>query len=310
MKNKNISAKLQKYLPVIGLIVLIILFEILTGGKLFMKRTLNSLINESFTLILGTLAMSFLLSQGCLDFSVSGTIALAAACAARAAGVNIYLALPVALLVGAGVGLINGIFHGVIGIESFIATLAVSYLAGGLTLIVLNNGSLSIPVQMLEWDSRGLRLALIVIAIIVAYIVFEKTRIGKECKIVGANPEFATQCGLSVKKIKIRGFIILGTVAGFLAFFAIIRSATASTSTGGGVMVNTLNALLIGGMPITGGSNSKIQSAIIGSLIVAVLTIGMGLLGLTAIYQQLVKGLVFLYAIYMTFDRKNALVIK
>ena len=102
MKNKNISAKLQKYLPVIGLIVLIILFGILTGGKLFMKRTLNSLINESFTLILGTLAMSFLLSQGCLDFSVSGTIALAAACAARAAGINIYLALPVALLVEIG----------------------------------------------------------------------------------------------------------------------------------------------------------------------------------------------------------------
>lgn len=310
MKNKKISVRLQKYLPVIGLIVLIILFEILTSGQLFNKRTLNSLINESFTLILGTLAMSFLLSQGCLDFSVSGTIALAAACAARVANINIYLALPTALLVGAGVGLINGIFHGVIGIESFIATLAVSYLSGGLTLIVLNSGSLSIPIEMLDWDSRGLRLALIVAAAIVAYIIFEKTRIGKECKIVGSNPEFALQCGLSVKKIKIRGFVILGAVAGFLAFFAIIRSATASTSTGGGVMVNTLNALLIGGMPITGGENSKIRSAIIGSLIVAVLTIGMGLLGLTAIYQQLVTGLVFLYAIYMTFDRKNTLVIK
>lgn len=311
MKEKASAREIvQKYFPIIGLAVVIIFFEIVTGGKLLAPRYLTSLLYEVFTLMIGTIAMTFLLSQGCLDFSVSAIVAFSAAVAAFAANVNPVLALPVAILAGLLVGLINGLVHAVLKVTSFIATLAVSYVFTGVVTWLLGSGSKAVPYVMLNWDSVALRLIVMIGFIVIGYLVFEKTRIGKECKMVGANPEFARQCGVNVKWVKIRGFMIMGAVCGVVAFFALIRSATAASSTGSGFTVNALNALLIGGMPLVGGATAKMRSAIIGSLIMAVLTVGMNMWGLGVLAQQVVTGVVFLFAIAMTFDRKNASVIK
>ncbi len=309
-EKKNIKTLLENYFPIIGLAVVVIFFEIVTGGNLLAPRYLSSLLYEVFTIMLGTIGMSFLLSQGCLDFSISAIVAFSAAVAAHAANINPLLALPVAIIAGLFVGLINGFVHAVLKVTSFIATLAVSYVFTGIVTWMLGSGSISIPYSMLKWDSVPLRLVVMIAFIIGGYIVFEKTRIGKECKIVGANPEFARQSGISVRWVKIRGFLIMGAVCGVVAFFALIRSATAASSTGAGFTVNALNALLIGGMPLVGGATAKIRSAIIGSLIMAVLSVGMNMWGLGVLPQQVVTGVVFLFAIAMTFDRKNATVIK
>lgn len=310
MKKANVKELAHDYLPFIGLILVMAFFQIASKGRLLSAGNMSSLANEVFTLILGTTAMAFLLSQGCMDFSVGATVALSAAIGARAAGVDPLLTLPVAILVGATVGLINGVVHGVLKVASFIATLAVSFVISGMVIWALGGGSVSVPYGMLKWDSLLLRILVMVAFLVVGYLAYEKSRIGKECRIVGANPEFARQSGISVVRVKIRGFVMVGAVAGVVAFFALIRSATASSSTGAGFEVNTLNALLIGGMPLTGGAMAKFRSALIGSLIMAVMSIGMNMWGLGVLVQQIVKGLVFLFAISMTFDRKNAAVIK
>lgn len=312
MKKKEINIKefIHNYLPFAGLLIVVIFFQIVSDGRLLSSSNMGALVNEVFNLMIGTVGMVFLLSQGCMDFSVGTTVALAAAVGAKAAGMSPALVLPVTIMIGALVGLVNGFVHGVLKVTSFIATLAVSFVTSGLVVWILGSGSLSIPYSMLNWDSIPLRVTVILIFLILGYLIYEKSRIGKETKIIGANPEFARQSGISVTGVKIRGFVIMGAVAGLVAFFALIRSATASSSTGAGFEVNTLNALLIGGMPLTGGATAKFRSAVIGSLIMAVLTMGMNMWGLGVLAQQIVKGVVFLFAISMTFDRKNAAVIK
>lgn len=185
-----------------------------------------------------------------------------------------------------------------------------SFVLKGLVVLLLGNGSLSVPFEVLKWDSISLRVATMVVACIVGYILFEKTRIGKENKLVGTNPEFACQCGVNVTWVKIRGYLIMGVIVGIVAFFCLIRSATASTSTGSGFNNNALNSVLLGGMAITGGSTSKFRSAIIGALVMSSLALGMNICGIEAHTQQLIEGLVFLIAVSMTFDRKNTAVIK
>lgn len=312
MKEKKMDFRelLHDYLPIIGLLIVAVFFQIVSKGRLLSSGNISSLVNEVFTLILGTVGMTFLLSQGCMDFSVGSIVALSAAIAAKAAAIHPALVLPVAILVGIVAGLVNGFVHGILKVTSFIATLAVSFVISGLVIWVLGSGSLSVPYAILKWDSIPLRIIVMLLFLVCGYFIFEKSRIGKECKIVGANPEFARQSGISVTKVKIRAFVTMGAVAGIVAFFALIRSATASSSTGAGFEVNTLNALLIGGMPLTGGTTAKFRSAVIGSLIMAVLTLGMNMWGLGVLAQQIVKGVVFLFAISMTFERKNATVIK
>jgi ribose transport system permease protein len=71
-----------------------------------------------------------------------------------------------------------------------------------------------------------------------------------------------------------------------------------------------LIALVIGGMPLTGGAGAKIQSAIIGGLILAILSNGMVLLGVKIEIQQAIKGIIFLIAVYLSFERESVVMIK
>ena len=306
-KQLNLSAVSQKYLPFLCLMIIVGIFFVNFGGSLF---TSKSLVNELFTMLLGTTGLVFLLSQGCLDFSIASNVAMCCFVAAKASQISAYISLPAAIVTGILIGAVIGIVHGVLKVDSFIASLSVSFILGGVVETFLKNGSVSCQFDMLKWNSIPLRIAVAVIVVIIGYIIFEKTRIGKECKLVGANPVFAQLCGLNVKWVKIRGFMIMGAICGLVAFFSLIRSGTASTTTGSGFEVNSLNALLLGGMAITGGTTSRFRSAILGALILGILTVGMSLGNVSSMNQQMVEGFVYLFAICMTFDRKGMVVIK
>lgn len=305
---ENINVLAQKYLPYICLVLVVIIFQIWSGGSLL---TSKSLINEVFTMILGTTGMVFLLSQGCLDFSIGANVAMCCIVVAKISQINPYISPVAGIIMGIIVGFIVGFIHAVLKVNSFIASLSVSFILRGLVEVVLQKGgSLSCPFEMLKWNSIPLRIITAAVVAVAGYIVFEKTRIGKECKVVGANPAFAEQVGINVTWVKIRGFMIMGAICGLVAFFTIIRSGTASASSGSGFEVNTLNALLIGGLAITGGATSRFRSAVIGALILGCLSIGMSLAGVSSLNQQTVEGFVYLIAICMTFDRKGMIIIK
>jgi ribose transport system permease protein len=301
---------LLNILPFTFLVLVVIVFQILTNGRILSSGSLRSMINSVFTLMLGTAGMTFLLSQGCMDFSIGANVAVSCAVAAIAANINLHLSLPAALLCGFMIGGITGITHAILGVPAFIATLAISFVLKGVATLMLGNGSISVPYTMLTWDTNTLRIIVLIIIVPVFYILFEKSRIGKEIVIIGANPEFAIQCGINIRLVKIRAFLMMGTISGLVAFFALIHSATASISTGAGFEVNTLNAMLLGGMAITGGIGSRFRTAIIGTLTMVVLLTGMNMMRFNARSQQVIEGLVYLVAVSMTFNRKSVAVIK
>ena len=105
-------------------------------------------------------------------------------------------------------------------------------------------------------------------------------------------------------------YIIMGAVAGLAGFISLIRTTTASAQTGSTLMMNVLNACLIGGVPFTGGTNAKFRSVLLGVLTMTILSCGMTLIQVDNIIQQIVKGLIFLVAVSISYDRSNVKVIK
>lgn len=299
--------RIRELLPFICLALVVLIFGLWSGGKLFSSK---SLIMELFTLIVGTCGMVFVLSQGCLDFSIASNLALCCIVGAHASHIHKFLSIPACILTGVLVGLVVGVIHAYLKVDSFIASLSVSFILTGVVEYLLSEGSASCDFSMLKWDSYTLRIIVAVVIIVLTYLLFEKTRIGKENKIVGSNIVFAEHIGINVKWVKIRGFMIMGALVGIAAFFAMIRSGTASTSTGAGFQVNTLNALLIGGMAISGGTSSKHRSAIFGALILACMSIGMSMANLSSNLQQLIEGFVYLTAICLTFEKNGRQVMK
>ncbi len=310
-KSKRTAKELLlKLYPFIALVAIILLFEIWSGGKLLTARNYKSIISEAFRLILGASALAFVISQGGIDLSTGSAIGVCAAVGAIFATNFGPGAVFITLVVGAVIGLINGVVYAKLRVNAFITTLAMNFMLGGILDTVLGGGSASIPYSMLNWDSTALRLIVLVVLAAIGYIVFEYGKLGKRCRAIGSNEIAAQQCGINTARVKMTGYLITGIMAGLLAFFTLIRTGTASTSTGDGFEMDSMIAILLGGMPITGGTAAKFRAAIVGGLTMTLLTNGMNIVGIDSLVQQLVRGAIFLFAVALTFNRKTMAVIK
>lgn len=294
---KNI--KITDIIPFIGLIFVLSFFSIVSNGKLLSIQNVRLLINQMFTYCLGAIGCMFVVSQGNLDFSVGGTLGIAAAFAAHSAKVSPILALLIAVTTGILIGFLNGVLHGKLKVESFVLTLAMQFILRGAVVIVTNSGTVPVPFALYELDTTEIKLSIIILVILIGYYVFEFTGLGKYSKSIGSGVEATRQNGISVTRHKIIAFIISGGMAGLCSFFVLTRTGAASTATGSFFETDVLIALILGGMSLDGGSGSKIRSAVIGSIILAVLSNGMVLWGINEHFQQLIKGIIFIIAVWL-----------
>lgn len=294
----------KQMIPFLGLALVVVLFEVLSGGKLLSGRNITLLLNQAFTLSLGAIGCSFVIAQGNLDFSLGGIVGIAAAVAATVSGAGLFTTILAAVAIGLVIGIFNGSIHAFFGIPAFVVTLAVQFILRGLIVVVTKAGTLPIPFSMYAVDNTSLKFTVLVVIFVIGYLVFEYTKVGKQCKALGGGIAASAQSGVNVKKMKIVSFAIVGALSGLCGFFSLVRAGAASTQTGQFFETDVMTALVLGGMPLTGGSNCKIKSAVIGSLILAVLTNGMVLWGINEHMQQLIKGCIFILAVWVSFDKQ------
>lgn len=305
----NIKTSISKLLPFIGLIIVVLFFQIATSGKLLSSKNMMNIFNSLFSIGLGAMGVIFLMSQGELDLSIGAIVGIAAALAALSADISMALIFPVAILTGLLVGWINGIIVAKFKISSFIATLGVSFILRGTTSGLLN-GAIGLPLSIRQYDNDILKLSVFFVLLLICYIVFEYTSFGKQSRAIGSLPEAARQSGVNVKKVKILSFMVAGIICGLIAFFNITRTCSASNQTGNGFEFDVLLAVLIGGLPLTGGWDAKFRTVAIGSLAMAVIGSGMSLLGIDGLTQQIIRGILLIFIVVISFDRKNVAVIK
>lgn len=291
--------------PVIVLIVLVIFFEIVSNGRLLSRMNIDALLNSMFSIALGAAGVSFLMAQGNLDFSMGGIVGLAAALSGFAAWIHPVLSVLVGVGVGAACGLLNGVIHAKFKVSSIITTLSTAFIFRGIQGTLITTGAVSLPASMMFLENTELKVALMAVAFIAGGIFYTRTRVGKYCKAIGSREEASFQSGIKVNKYKIGCFVLSGSVAGLVGFFYLVRAASASANTGSGFEFDVLLAMLLGGMPISGGSSARFRSVIIGSLIMTILSNGMILWGLDSVLQQFIRGIIFLVSVSISFDRRN-----
>ena len=299
------SRGIMKIYPFIGLAIVIIGFTIFSKGSILSLKNITKIFEQSFSLLLVSTAACFLLAQNCLDMSVGANVGMAATVAAYVSKTSVPLALVAAVVTGLAIGGINGFLHGVLKINAMIATLAVQFILRGLLLILCNSGTVGIAVGMYALDNLLLKIILCVVFVAVCFLIFQYHSFGKKCRAAGAGDTSASQSGVNLRKLKVIAYLFVGATAGIAGFFTVIRSGAAIYNTGSMLEFNVLIALILGGMPINGGAESKIRSAVIGVMILGFLNNGMIMLGLDTYPQLIVKGTVFLVVLAMTFSTRN-----
>ena len=296
--------------PFLGLIFIIVFFQLTTGGKLLSSNNLKTFSNYAFQAIVPACGLLFLMSQGEMDFSMAGIVCISATFGAMVSKTSIPLAVLAMIASALVMGAINGAAHVFLRVPSFIATMAASFVYSGLASVLLGGGSITANYDFKNADTTFLKYGAILLIMLITYIVFQYSPFGKHCRAIGAKAEVPYQAGVNVKLTKFVPFLISALACAVVAVFALVRTCAAATITGSNTQVNAMLALLLGGVPFSGGWNSKFRSVIIGGLIMAVITNGLFLLNLSTANQQLIKGVIFIVAVAISFDRKNTAVIK
>ncbi|MFV0411879.1 MAG: ABC transporter permease, partial [Oscillospiraceae bacterium] len=290
-------------------IFIIVFFQIVTDGKLLAVRNLRTIFNQVFTVLLGACGVAFVISQGNLDFSIGSIAGTAAAVGCMVSGGGPLISLVVALLVGCSIGALNGAMHVVFKAPANIVTLCTQFTFRGVIAVLTING-MFIPLAWSWIDSIPMKIAVIAVAVVVSLVAFEYTKLGKYCKAIGAGGIASVQSGVPLGKMKVISFMISGAVAGICGFFMMVRAGSVAPTTGISFEMDVLLAIVLGGMPLSGGSGSKIRAAVIGSVMLGFLMNGLVVWGIGDTLQQGVKGIIFLVAVAMSFERENLAVIK
>lgn len=311
IRRAKYKSALTSMISILGLLVLVVFFQFATEGKLLTIKNFTLLLNQGFALFIATLAGVFVMATGNLDFSMGATVGFSCVCATLAAiTIGPWAAIPAALLVGLGVGLINGFAQTVLKLPSFLACLCMMFILTAGTQSMITGTSIMMPLSMTNWESNEMKVIFGLIYAVGMIVLFKYTKVGKHLKCLGVSPEAARQSGVSVPRRIVLAYAISGLAAGIAGFFMMLRTGGAATTTGQTMTTDVIVAVVFGGMAISGGASSKISAAILGTLIVTILNNGMVLAGFGGDAQQLVKGILFLVIIAVSTRRDANSVIK
>ncbi len=305
---------------VIVLAVLLVIVTILNPAFMTANNILEILKNNSITLIL-TLGMLCVLLVGGIDISIASTLAFAG----MSVGLLIkygflsstFLGFVIAIAIGALCGLIIGVIIGYGKVTPIIATMGGMYIFRALAYLVGNS-------QWAGADALGsfknfalekfLGLNKVIWVVIICYVIFflllKWTKFGRNIYAVGSNTEAAEISGINVANVKVAVYVIMGTLSGLCGALATSIYASAQPNMQDGKEMDVIAACVIGGVSMSGGRGS-VPGALLGALILAVIGKALPLVGIDAIAQNTVKGVLIVAVIILnvitqrTLDRKN-----
>ena len=305
MNRKKINFK--NYGIFVVFIVLVIILMILSPNAFAKPRNLINVVKQAS--INGVLAcgMMFVIIAGGIDLSAGSVVALSGVVAAYLAqmqGIPIFVPILGALGTGALIGLVNGFGAAYAELPPFIITLATMSIVRGAALI-LSGGS---PVFGLQEQFEGIAGISIanVIPILVLYFlliavfsgfILNKTVFGRHVYAIGGNSITAKVSGINVKSMLLRVYIICGVFSGIAGLLIASRTMQGSPTVG-------VAAVVIGGVSMSGGSG-KWYGTIIGALLLALISNGLDILGVSSNFQQIIKGIIIAVAVYLDLRGKK-----
>ncbi|MEN9062160.1 ABC transporter permease [Ponticoccus litoralis] len=226
-----------------------------------------------------------------------------------------WLALPLALLVGACIGLVNGLVHVKLKIPSFMASLAMGFVGTGLALLLTGGDRVRVEDEVFRGllTERLLGFPLMVyvagLFLLLAWFIQSRTALGRNFYAVGGGEELAHASGLNVSRVRVLGFTLAGMFYAVGALLAVGRIGIAETATGNNFMFMSITSVVVGGTALWGGIGG-VWNTLVGVLIVNVIGNGMVVIGLPGYVQDGVLGAMVIAAVVLSTDRKSVAFVK
>lgn len=326
---QNLGLILLKARTFIALIVLVIVFAIIEP-KFVSMNSIFSVSKHVARYAILAIGMTFVIIAGDIDLSVGSVAGLSGmvvggliinGISLPSLGITIYLNIGVVILIGIVVGALVGVVNGVLvsrfKVPAFIATLGTMYIARGLALLsnqgsTFSNlgGSAELGNTGLPWLGAGKIIGIPIIIIfmillgLIAGYILKKTPRGWHIYATGGNQNAARLSGVKVTNVKMYVFIFCSICAAIVGIFAASGLEAAHPATGESWEMNAIASAVLGGTSMAGGFGG-IGGTIIGAFVIGVLNDGMTMLGVSSFWQQVIKGVVIIFAVIIDQFQRN-----
>lgn len=305
---KKVMKYMSELTTLIALIGLMMVITFINPNFLTANNLLNLLLQVTANGFIA-FGMTFVILTGGIDLSVGSILALSSALTAGliAAGIPVPFAILLAVCMGGIFGMLNGLLVAYGKLAPFIVTLASMTIFRGATLVFTNGNPLTQGLGdsfLFQFLGQGyvvgipFPVILMFLVFIILYIVLHKTAFGKSVYALGGNEKAAYISGVKLSKVKIIIYTISGIMASVSGLIITSRLSSAQPTAGTSYEMDAIAAVVLGGTSLSGGKG-RILGTLIGALIIGVLNNGLNIIGVSAFWQQVVKGVVILIAVLL-----------
>lgn len=301
----SIGRILSKYGMYIAFGVLFIALSVFSPVFLTATNIINILRQIS---VIGIMAvgMTFVIATGGIDLSVGAVMALSGVISTSLVRGDSAVPLIASLLAGIAVGIACGAFSGIIisklNVPEFIATLATMTMTRGICYVYTDGRPITgfrDDYKFIGTGSLGvIPIPIIIYLCIVLLGIFflNFTKFGRHVLAVGGNEKASIVSGINSARIKFVCYVISGFTSAIAGIVLAARTQTGQPVAGEGYELDAITAVVIGGASLSGGSGS-VLGAVVGMLIIGVMTNGLDLLNVSSYYQKVIKGIIILVAV-------------
>ena len=313
---KIVASITSKLSSIMALLIVSLIVAVIIPEAFLTSSNMINIVRQMSTNGILTIGMTIVLISGGIDLSVGSVLAVSGviSCGLVADGVNVWVAVILALLTGPVFGIFNGFFVAKLNIPPFIVTLASMQIGRGIAYVyssglpirssnetynLIGNGYLSfglfeVPIPII----------ILIIVVVISYLLLHKTKFGNYVFAVGGNSEAARYSGISVAKTTFLCYVYSGTLSALVGIILASRMYSGQPTAGEGYEMDAVAAAVLGGTSFSGGVGNII-GVLFGALTIGVINNALNLLNIPFYFQDIVKGSVILIAVLLDTLKKR-----
>lgn len=298
---------MQRYGTVLALAAICAGFAVASPGVFLTPGNLINVTQQMALLTMVAIAATVVLSISEFDLSVSAMASFAgiAAVAMLQAGAGLPLALLAPLLACLVFGAVSGVLVSLFSVPSFIATLAMGTILGGVTFWISDGATLfgGLP-DAFRTLARGTTLGAptlslwMLAAIVVFAVVMDRTELGRRLYAIGGNREAALLAGVPVRRDVMVAFAVSAVLCGLVGILLAARLGSAHPTGGGGFLLTAYAAAFLGTTAFRHGE-PNVLGTVVGAAIIAVLANGLTILNVPTFLQDMLTGAIIILAVVL-----------
>lgn len=293
---------------------------IVERNKFLNAQNLAQLAKDTSFIAIMAVGATFVIISGGIDLSVGATYALASVLGALVfqifgpsgshASASGWISVPLGVLACVGsasvCGLLNGAMIVALKVHPFIITLGTMAIFRGIAFVITEGQSVgSFPAafrDLVRWEiGNGLSLmplTVMVLILVLGWIYLAKLAAGRRVYAIGGNELASRFSGIRVERVKLSVYVYSGLTAGIAALLSIGYYGAATSGDGQGYELNVIAAAVVGGASLSGGKGSAL-GAVLGALLIQMISSGIVILGIDQNYSQIIIGAVVILAVVL-----------